>query len=132
MPCITGLTQEDSQTIGFVVDCLFCQAIDRAELRKWCPHVVITNDLEHIPQYIFNLMDFDEGAADVFRVIGFVPTKIRGADESALYGIAYLRGIDVFDSPTSPSAASKALEARPVMLQRFREVFPFVDLGPTR
>ncbi|UFS94710.1 hypothetical protein [Nocardia huaxiensis] len=63
---VTGLTHEDCGTIGFVLSCLFDQVIDIAELRTWCEHVIITNAMEDIPQYIFDLASVD----DISKVSG--------------------------------------------------------------
>ncbi|MEV6102587.1 hypothetical protein [Nocardia sp. NPDC051981] len=125
---VTGLTQEDSGTIGFVLSCLFDQAIDMPELRRWCEHVVITNEMQNIPQYMFDLVSVDDEPARVSEIIEFAPNGIPKQEDNALYGIAFQRGRDVFDPPLSRAEAKRALVTRPDVLQRFRDVLPFIEL----
>ncbi len=124
---ITGLTEEDGHTIGFVLDCYFTEAIDLAELRKWCEHVIITNEMQDIPQYMFDLVSVPS-AGEIFSIIEFSVGGVSQQEEKALYGIAFGRGRDLFDPPIGPEQAKRALQNRPDVLQRFRDVFPFVEL----
>ncbi|ENV6905406.1 hypothetical protein JT015_000447, partial [Neisseria gonorrhoeae] len=50
--------------------------------------------------------------------------------DNALTGIAFLRGIDVYDPPISKEKALKALEKHPEIYQKFQHFFPFVELPP--
>ncbi|MET8774419.1 hypothetical protein ABZV58_05250 [Nocardia sp. NPDC004654] len=124
---ITGLTEEDGQTIGFVVSCWYNDVIELAELRKWCEHVIITNEMQDIPHYMFDLVNVDS-PGEILDIIGFLPGEVSRQEDRALYGIAFGRGRDVFDPPLSRTAAQRALQARPDVLQRFRDVFPFIEL----
>lgn len=124
---VTGLTQEDEHTVGFVLSCYFTEAIDLAELRKWCEHVIITNEMQDIPQYMFDLVSIDS-IGEICSIIGFSPSGVSWQEDEALYGIAFGRGRDVFDPPLGPAEAKRALQTRPDVLQRFRDVFPFIEL----
>nr|WP_101084534.1 hypothetical protein [Neisseria meningitidis] len=53
---------------------------------------------------------------------------ISNDQKNALTGIAFLRGIDVYDPPISKEKALKALEKHPEIYQRFQHFFPFVEL----
>ncbi|TDP41003.1 hypothetical protein DFR75_101101 [Nocardia ignorata] len=124
---VTGLTQEDGRTIGFVLSCYFTQAIDLAELRKWCEYVIITNEMQDIPQYMFDLVSITS-AGEISSIIGFSVGGGSRQEDNALYGIAFGRGRDVFDPPFGPAQAKRALHTRPGVLRRFRDVFPFIEL----
>ncbi|WP_433566847.1 hypothetical protein ACQP1O_17660 [Nocardia sp. CA-151230] len=126
---VTGLTQEDSGTIGFVLSCLFNEAIEMPELRRWCEHVIITNEIQDIPQCMFDLVSVDDDPGRVSEIIEFAPDEITKQEDDALYGIAFQRGRDVFDPPLSPAEAQRTLLTRPDVLQRFRAVFPFIELS---
>ncbi|WP_159916840.1 hypothetical protein [Pantoea sp. 18069] len=108
MSC-SGITFEESDTICFVVTCLFASAIDRSELRRWCTDVVIKNcTVDEIPGYIFELMSFEKNLGHVFEVIGFVPSWEPSEDEGrAIYGIAALRGRLAEDAPITADEAKK-------------------------
>jgi len=109
---VSGLALGSSETIGFVVSSLFCGAINRAEFKEWCLHVIVSNEMDEIPPYI-----------------GFVPSW--GANEetdNVLLGIAYLRGLDVFDPPIPRNDAIESVRRHRNLYDRFREVFPFIEL----
>ncbi|MFD6352964.1 hypothetical protein [Nocardia tengchongensis] len=130
MSVVSGLTMDDSSTIGFVLDCLYSEAIDMAELRKWCEFVIVSNDMESIPDYMFDLVSFDGGLSKVVDCVGFSPAvECHGRDEYALYGIAYLRGRDVYDPPVTFDDAESALVGAPHILERFKSTFPFIVFG---
>ncbi|WP_419792898.1 hypothetical protein ACN09C_00430 [Serratia fonticola] len=122
-----GLTKKDHDTIGFVVDALFSNAIDKSETREWATRIIRDNDVPDIPGYIFDLINFDEAGAHIYKLIGFF-CDWQGSDSQskALYGIALKRGKDLGEECT-PKAALKALETHPEVEQRFRETFPFID-----
>lgn len=121
-----GLTLEDSATIGFVVSCYLCNAIDTPELRAWATHVLQESD--DYPLYILDLMEFDGARFHIYRTIGFnADAGLTDRQDAALYGIAYLRGKDVHDAP-SRSKALAMLDGCPEVAARFRSVFPFLLL----
>ncbi|MFF2550743.1 hypothetical protein ACFVUS_07065 [Nocardia sp. NPDC058058] len=127
---VTGLTHEDCDTIGFVISCLFDQSIDTAELRAWCEHVIVSNEMDDIPQYMFELVSFDGDLSELFDILGFTPSfEPSQQEDAALYGIAFQRGVEVYDPPVSGVSALEALRLRPDVLQRFRATFPFIELA---
>lgn len=122
---MSGLVKEDSGEIGFVMSCLFNQAIDFAEMKEWCCAVVCTHD--EYPDYIFDIIDFKGSIAHLFNIIGFTPHwPFSQSAEEALFGIAYKRGVDVYDCPISTKQASNRLASYPAIEHRFKEVFPFI------
>ncbi|MFD3428477.1 hypothetical protein [Nocardia fluminea] len=129
MAVVSGLTRDDPSTIGFVVGCLFCEAIDLNDLREWALHVVVENEVDDVPEYILNLTDPVDSRAHVVNVIGFSAGGNRVREmEACLYGIAYLRGVDVFDPPVSRASAEEALLACPDVMREFRSTFPFISI----
>jgi len=63
--------------------------------------------------------------------LNFVPnTDLSKDQDDALTGIAFLRGIDIYDPPVSKEKALKALKKHPEIYQRFQHFFPFVELPP--
>lgn len=124
----TGITRDDSETIGFVMTSLFCSAINLAELHEWCFLVIGANDIAEIPSYIFDLSEYEGVLAKIFKIIGFVPSWTHtDDDEAALCGIAMKRGIERYEWPFSQDYALTKLKDNSDMERRFRETFPFVD-----
>lgn len=123
-----GLTREDHDIIGFVVDALFDHAIDVNELKEWAINVVTNNNVDELPMYIIDLMDYEGYAKDICKVIGFLPGWKHSKKQSiALYGIAVKRGHRLTDYDISDEEALKALQQHPEIEKRFRETFPFID-----
>jgi hypothetical protein len=125
---LEGFSPENSETIGFVVSCLFTSAIDVSELHDWCVYVIDHNDVKSIPSYLFDLMDFDQPLAHLYKAIGFVPVW-RHTDEeaNALYGIAIQRGRELFDPTVSRQSALALLKRSPSIIERFCQTFPFIN-----
>ena len=87
--------------------------------------------IEDIPFYIFDLADLDEEIDNIYNIIGFVSSySLSKLRRNALTGIAFLRGVDVYDPPVSKEKALKALEKYPEIYQKFQHFFPFVELPP--
>ena len=126
---LPGFSSENSETIGFVFSCVFASAIDISELRDWCVYVIDQNDVESIQPYLFDLMDFDQPLAHLYKVIGFAPVWKHSDDEAdALYGIAVQRGRVLYDAPVSKQSALELLRNNPLITERFRRTFPFITL----
>ncbi|CAN7536018.1 hypothetical protein LJR066_006658 [Acidovorax sp. LjRoot66] len=121
-----GLTQEDSSLIGFVVACYFCDAIDSEELNRWAEHMIATR--EGYPDYMLDLLYFDEARFHIFRVIGFTPSEETSEKEDqAICGIAYLRGRPQADGPAIDVAFNALIES-PAIKERFLPTFPFLEV----
>lgn len=119
-----GLTQNDSGSIGFVVACLFAGAIDISEMREWCTKLVRARDSTELPLYVFDLLDFSGPIADVYGLIGFIPSSgLRSDQKKALSGIARLRGAIRDEWPVSRENALAALARHPELAERFRTMF---------
>ncbi|ENV9277737.1 hypothetical protein HA964_000954, partial [Neisseria gonorrhoeae] len=63
------------------------------------------------------------------NIVGFVSSySLSKSKKNALTGIAFLRGIDVYDPPISKEKALKALKKHPEIYHKFKRFFPFVEL----
>ena len=125
------IIKEDSDDLGFAIKCLFSQSIDLNEFKLWIEQVIRDMPIEDTPFYIFDLADFDGVIADIDNIVGFVSSySLSKSKKNALTGIAFLRGIDVYDPPVSKEKALKALKKHPEIYQRFQHFFPFVELPP--
>ena len=125
------IIKEDSDDLGFAIKCLFSQSIDLNEFKLWIEQVIRDMPIEDIPFYIFDLADLDEEIDNIYNIIGFVSSySLSKLRRNALTGIAFLRGIDVYDPPISKEKALKALEKHPEIYQRFQHFFPFIELPP--
>ncbi len=79
---------------------------------------------------IYDLIDGSYILADIDNIIGFVaPSNLSIQEKNALAGIAYLRNIDVYDSPTSKEKAFIELKKNSHILDEFKKFFPFIDLA---
>ena len=125
------IIKDDSDDLGFAIICLFSQSIDLNEFKLWIEQVIRDMPIEDTPFYIFDLADFDGVIADIDNIVGFVSSySLSKSKKDALTGIAFLRGIDVYDPPISKEKALKALKKHPEIYQRFQHFFPFVELPP--
>ncbi|ADY99190.1 TPA: hypothetical protein ACFM5D_000516 [Neisseria meningitidis] len=125
------IIKEDSDDLEFAIKCLFSQSIDLNEFKLWIEQVIRDMPIEDIPFYIFDLADLDEEIDNIYNIIGFVSSySLSKLRRNALTGIAFLRGIDVYDPPVSKEKALKALEKYPEIYQKFQHFFPFVELPP--
>jgi len=119
------LDRNDSRTIGFVVTCLFNEAIELQDLHAWADEV-LRSGVTH-PDYILELAVFKGPLKDIFKVIGFAPdSELSKSQEKAISGIAYARGVTPYEKSPSKEAALAALERHPEIMHRFREMFPFL------
>ena len=119
------LTKEKSRTIGFVVTCLFHEAIDLHELNRWADHVISTE--EDYPPYIIELSQFDLYPVDIYKVIGFTPDVTLTRDQKkALTGIAHKRGMASPYAQFGRDAALGALDTHQEILNEFKRTFPFI------
>lgn len=121
-------TSRKSEDLGFVIDCLFSQAINLEEFRKWIEYVIEITSIEDIPLYIFDLVDFNDSKFKISNKIGFVPSSDLSEEENALEGMAYLRGVDVYDPSNTRDEVILVLEKNPQILERFKVIFPFINL----
>ena len=105
------IIKDDSDDLEFAIKCLFSQSIDLNEFKLWIEQVIRDMPIEDIPFYIFDLADFDGVIADIDNIVGFISSySLSKSKKNALTGIAFLRGIDVYDPPVSKEKALKAAE----------------------
>lgn len=125
-----GVTRDDNEVIGFVVACVFSSAISINELKKWCADIIQNNPVNEIPDYIFDLINFNQSLMHIFNTIGFVPSWTRTDDEDdALVGIAAYRNRLPSDAPLSATQAKQKLTEQPQILDKFKTTFPFINLS---
>ena len=125
------ISKENCEDLGFAIICMFYDALHISEFKLWLDIVVRDAPIDKIPLYIFDLIDFDKSIGEIYDVIGVVNYGYISNDQkNALTGIAFLRGIDVYDPPVSKEKALKALEKYPEIYQKFQHFFPFVELPP--
>jgi hypothetical protein len=128
MSTLEGLNRENSETIGFVIAAVFCAAISKEELRGWAVSVIGANEVDAVPQYVFELADFNERLPQLFKIVGFVPHWTHTEDENlALHGIAFKRKREVYNPPVPAEVALAKLQQNPHVETRFRKTFPFID-----
>lgn len=120
---------DDCQDLDFVFACLFCQPIDLKEIKLWADEVIRTTAVENIPDYIFDLSEFNDSLLGLDELIGFVSHgDLSDKDIDSLYGIAFARGVDLYDSPVTRKEALRALKNNPKILDEFKRFFPFIKL----
>ncbi|WP_107996117.1 hypothetical protein [Neisseria cinerea] len=123
------ISKENCEDLGFAIICIFYDALHISEFKLWLDIVVRDAPIDTIPLYIFDLIDFDKSIGEIYDVIGVVNYGYISNDQkNALTGIAFLRGIDVYDPPVSKEKALKALEKHPEIYHKFKRFFPFVEL----
>jgi len=123
------IDKNNSEDLNFVLGCLYSQTIDLSDFRIWIEQVIENTPVEVIPSYIFDLVGFDGYLYEVSKIIGFVPDEYLSNDEkNALYGISFLRGVHVYDSPISKDESLKLLELNSSILENFKRLFPFINL----
>ncbi|MBX3487559.1 MAG: hypothetical protein KF798_06630 [Candidatus Paracaedibacteraceae bacterium] len=120
--------------LDFVISCKYSGAISHEELETWCYRCIKIQ--ENIPILVFDLLDvgidaFRELKNEVFlRDHG--GKRLTKGEDNAVLAIGYLRGInteeELKDLRTSSQTVLKALEKNPHILERFKEVFPFIEL----
>ncbi|MFB3304713.1 hypothetical protein [Pseudomonas sp. AMR01] len=121
---VTGYYSDE--LFAFVLACLFCGAIEKHEFNAWCAQAV---SLSEAPDFLFDLMCFNDEIFKIYKVIGYVPHwEHSDAYEYALYGIAVRRGFEPYDMPVSPDEALANLDALPEVKSLFVEVFDFISI----
>lgn len=48
------LAKDNDNTIGFVYDCLLTGVIDMEEINRWAEKVIGENEVDNLPNYIFD------------------------------------------------------------------------------
>lgn len=121
--------QFSEEKLAFAIACLFHEAINQAEFREWCINSLI--EAENPPGYLYDLIDFNEALFKIHQPIGHVPHWERTrSEESALCGIAILRGYTPFDIHLKPNEALDALRRALRVMRLFSQAFSFIDLPP--
>ncbi|TNH05207.1 hypothetical protein FIA56_07315 [Testudinibacter sp. TR-2022] len=111
--------------LNFALTCLFCQAIHLNEFREWVERVILTTAINDIPLYIYELLEFDQSLFQIYKAIGFVTdSSLSYEDEMALYGIAFFRFEEIYDSPLKKEEAFKFLKENTFVRTEFSRFFP--------
>mgnify|MGYP003610307570 FL=1 len=120
--------KENSSDLGFAIGCLFSQAINLIEFRQWVELCITDLNQDEIPLYMFDLVDFEDSLYKIHLIIGFVPSSgLSKTEETALEGISYLRGIDIFNPIATKETALNTLKQNLHILEKFKRTFPFVQ-----
>ncbi|RDE94471.1 hypothetical protein DPW03_10910 [Aggregatibacter aphrophilus] len=123
------LTKEDNSDIDFAITCLFYQAITLNEFKEWLYNIIKDNNVDDLPMYIWDLVDFNNELEKIFDVIEFVPSSsLTIGEKNALYTIALKRSNKVIDMPISLINAKRAFELNPHILKHFKETFSFIKI----
>ena len=70
------------------------------------------------------LLDFNESLFNIYNVVGFTPDEeLKLIEQYALYGIAYLRDINVYNAPCSRASAIYALSNYTEIKEKFTKFF---------
>lgn len=124
------LTRDSSEDIGFVKSCVIKGAITNKEFNDWVEYVIVNDKVDDLPLYIFDLIDFNGSFYELINIIGFTPDPILTEDEdNAIYGIAIKRFWNDLDFPISNNEALRALDRNPLILKRFKSIFPFINFS---
>ena len=120
--------KENSEDLGFAISCFFKRAITSDEFKKWLDIVLMDTPTEELPNYFFNLVDADQD--HIANDIGYAPiSNLSRYEKYALEGIAYIRKVrSLSDMVVKEETALKALQNNPQILERFKKLFPFVEI----
>ena len=123
--------KNDSEDLAFALDCLFNQSITINEFKLWLDMVLLDVNIECLPDYFFDLMDFNQDLFHITNIIGFVPhSELSGEQEKSLIGIAYLRNVrSLYDIEIDRNSTMQALDKNPEILTKFKRFFPFVEVN---
>lgn len=124
---LDGISKGNADFLGFVIASLFSGAIGNEDLKEWATGIVKDHDVDDIPYYIYDLVEFNGRRTGLYELVGFsFGWKCTKSQSKALYGIALKRGESLGEECT-PKAALQALEKHPEIEQRFRNAFSFID-----
>jgi hypothetical protein len=134
------ITKEDPADLGFATSACTYEAVTMAEFRSWAERVVTTTPDAQLPSYMIDYMTgpSPESGAFTHRTTGpggftpYDPLLDKRAHAKALTGIGHRRGVvrsSGEDPWVSREDALDALEAHPVVAERFLEVFDTLEIG---
>ena len=124
-----NIYKEKGSDLSFVIYCLFDSAISNKEFQLWVERVIDGTNFDDIPMYMFDLVTFDDYPSELTEIIGFVPhSELNDKEEDAILGIAFLRGIDVYDPRISKEEAIKRLRDNQHIYEKYKHFFPFIEL----
>ena len=122
------ITKENSDAIGFVLSCLYAEALTIDEMNQWADSILLATD--DYPEYILELCVYKGLLKDLYNIIGFSPPSgLSEGETDALCAIADRRGFERYELKPSKENAASALKANPQVLERFKEQFSFVQIN---
>lgn len=125
-----NVSKENSADLGFALSCLFLEAITFDEFKKWLYIVISDNNIDDIPIYIYELLDFDKKLYHIYNVIGYTPIScLNEYEKNAIIGIAFLRKENLYDVLLEKNEAIKILENNIYIYEKFVHFFPFIDIN---
>lgn len=123
------MTQENNETLAFVLACLFSNSISLDEFHQWVERFIGQTPTEEIPLYFFDLINFNDSLAKIYHVIGYMPHwEHADKHEAVLYAITSQRGRALYDDDAL-SSAQIAFTKSPEIIELFRKTFPFVSIS---
>ncbi|QXT40498.1 hypothetical protein [Gymnodinialimonas ceratoperidinii] len=140
MSRVWRITKDDPADLGFATSACTYEAVTMAEFRAWAERVVMTTPDADLPSYMIDYMTGPsiESGAFKHRTTGpggftpYDPLLDKRAHAKALTGIGHRRGVvqqPEADAWVSKEDALDALEAHPVVADRFLEVFDTLQIG---
>lgn len=121
------VSENDHSDLNFAVGCLYCDAISLSEFKKWVELVIETSDVDEIPYYMYDLLEFDKPLFHLSREIGFdLINDLSKEEEYSLYGIGFMRQHDIYESPIDKETAIIYTKRNIHILERFSKLFPFI------
>lgn len=125
------ITSEDSDDLGFVIECLMSGAISMGEFNQWITMMIESYD--DLPHFVFDLIDLkyeDRAKLGNWRTFdGFVPSwQATSGQIAAIDGIGFARNPDFESETLRRDEARSALTRYPEIAVRFRQTFPFIEL----
>lgn len=119
--------------IAFALASVGSGALTFEEFHQWIESIISCE--ENLPTYVFDLYDtktlseaeYSFGTGTLYNLSAYL--NLQSKESEALWGIAALRGGDLKDweVPITEKTALKRMEQYPHVVERFRQLFPFVE-----
>lgn len=113
------------EEISFATVCILSQALSYEEFRFWVEEKI--RYTANLPHTFFDLLEIGESPKLLFLYTGNLAVSYTDSQYLAIDGIAYLRGITPYEKPSKVDA-KEALRRNFGILERYQEMFPFVEL----
>ncbi len=110
------------ERIGFLIKCLFLEAITLSEVNGWATRVIASE--ANYPLELLELMEYKGTKAGIYKLFRKMPyIKLSKEEEKAIVGIAYKRKLATKYSQYSQNVGEKALAAESHIKELFEQEF---------